>query len=292
MTSAEPGPALHLAGVYRRDVGASLDRIWENVFDWEHLDHLHESSFAACNLLAWGEWGWRMRLIVAGGDAGRAQTIELRADRPDRRYVTTTTEGAGAGTEIRVSLLARAPHLTAVTVEFHVPESRPERLAAIGLAYVAAYRRLWDEDEAMMRARERALAQAAPKMAGPSSIELGSEAEVRANLPLSFALGGERYRLVDVDGALVAHAVVCPHWLGPLDEAPIVDGAVQCPWHGYRFDIRTGACLSGQRLSLGAAPAITTSNGHVRAHAVAGFRAIEQRPEDSRISAAADWAER
>lgn len=267
MTSAKPGPALHLAGVYRRDVGASLDRIWENVFDWEHLDHLHESSFTACHLLARGEWGWRMRLIVAGGDAGRARTIELCADRPARRYVTTTIDGAGAGTEIRVSLLPRAPHLTAVTVEFHVPESRPERCAAIGQAYVAAYRRLWDEDEAMMRARERALGgQAGPKVGGPSSIELGSEAEVRANLPLSFALGGERYRLADVDGALVAHAAICPHWLGPLDEAPIVDGAVRCPWHGYRFDVRTGACLSGQKLSLAAAPIIATSNGHVKAH--------------------------
>lgn len=268
MTRAEPDPGLHLACTYRRDVGASLDRIWENVFDWEHLDHLHESSFAGCDLLARGEWGWRVRLIVAGGDADRAQTIELRADRPARRYVTTTIEGAGAGTEIRVSLLLRAPHLTTVTVEFHVPESRAGRRAAIGRAYVAAYHRLWDEDEAMMRARERALAgTAGPKMAGPSCIELGSEAEVRANLPLSFALGGERYRLADVEGALVAHAVTCPHWLGPLDEAPIVDGAVRCPWHGYRFDIRTGACLSGQRLSLGAAPVITTSNGHVRAHA-------------------------
>jgi len=268
MTRANPDLGLHLAGVYRRDVRASLDRIWENVFDWEHLDHLHESSFAGCNLLARGEWGWRVRLIAARGDAGRAQTIELRADRPAGRYVTTTIEGVGAGTEIRASLLPRGPRLTAVTVEFHVPESRLDRRAAIGRAYVAAYQRLWDEDEAMMRARESALAgQAAPKMAGPSSIELGGEAEVRANLPLSIALGGERYRLADVDGALMAHAVVCPHWLGPLDESPIVDGAVRCPWHGYRFDIRTGACLSGQRLSLGAAPVVTTSNGHVRAHA-------------------------
>lgn len=33
------GPELHLAGVYRRRVGASLRRIWENAHDWERLAH-------------------------------------------------------------------------------------------------------------------------------------------------------------------------------------------------------------------------------------------------------------
>ena len=35
---------------------------------------------------------------------------------------------------------------------------RPERLVALGQAYAAVYDRLWDEDEAMMRERERARA--------------------------------------------------------------------------------------------------------------------------------------
>jgi nitrite reductase/ring-hydroxylating ferredoxin subunit len=34
---------------------------------------------------------------------------------------------------------------------------------------------------------------------------------------------------------------VCPHFGGPLDDAPVDDrGIVTCPWHGYRFDVRTG----------------------------------------------------
>ena len=32
--------------------------------------------------------------------------------------------------------------------------------------------------------------------------------------------------------------------LGPLEEAAVEDGCVRCPWHGYRFDLRTGACLA------------------------------------------------
>ena len=33
----------------------------------------------------------------------------------------------------------------------------------------------------------------------------------------------------------------CPHRRGPLDEACLEDGFIAvCPWHGWRFDIRTG----------------------------------------------------
>lgn len=33
----------------------------------------------------------------------------------------------------------------------------------------------------------------------------------------------------------------CPHRRGPLDGGELEDGyIVVCPWHGWRFDIRTG----------------------------------------------------
>lgn len=36
---------------------------------------------------------------------------------------------------------------------------------------------------------------------------------------------------------------VCPHMGGPLSEASYCqkDGTLQCPWHGYVFDVATGA---------------------------------------------------
>ena len=257
---------LNLAGTYRRDVGASLDRIWENVFDWQHLDHLHETSFSECRLIEKGRWGWRVRLTLAGGAPESAQTIELRADRAAQSYVSTTIEGPGTGTEIRVSLTKSAPQRTGVTVEFHVPETRPDRLAAIGDAYIKSYGRLWDEDEAMMRSREKGLASRRRlRSLLPSTIDLGTEDDVRARLPLLFDLAGETFRLVDVNGALVAHATICPHWLGPLDQAPVVDGTVRCPWHGYIFDIRSGKCTNGHVLNLPLGPAIIVADGAVRA---------------------------
>ena len=42
------------------------------------------------------------------------------------------------------------------------------------------------------------------------------------------------------EGRLVAHPLVCPHKGASLANATLDGGAVVCPWHGYRFDVKTG----------------------------------------------------
>ncbi len=68
----------------------------------------------------------------------------------------------------------------------------------------------------------------------------------------------------DVD--LVVHSTTCPHRLGPLDGCEVVDGLITCPWHGYRFDVRTGESADGHKLRLAAAPrlAVDPETGRVR----------------------------
>ncbi len=41
------------------------------------------------------------------------------------------------------------------------------------------------------------------------------------------------------DGVFALNAR-CPHQGGPLHEGQACDGALQCPWHGYKFDLKTG----------------------------------------------------
>ncbi|WP_161978319.1 Rieske (2Fe-2S) protein [Sphingomonas oligophenolica] len=251
---------LHLAGTYRRRVAASLARIWENVFDWEHLAHLHDGSFADCVLLDRGSWGWRVALTPMGGTA---REIEMRADRAMGRYTSTTLDGVGTGSKIRVTLTPHGAGSVDVLVAFHLPEANPGRLAALGEAYAAAYARLWDEDEAMMQARERMLARPNRIDRTAPPLDLGDEHLVRAALPLFFELGGAIFRLVRLNGNLVAHAAICPHWLGPLDTAPVIDGAIRCPWHGYRFDVVSGRCAAHPEVRLAAAPSIRIDDGRV-----------------------------
>lgn len=54
-----------------------------------------------------------------------------------------------------------------------------------------------------------------------------------------------RIALFNLDGDIHAIEDVCTHDGGPLVEGTIIDDCqVQCPRHGARFDIRTGAALS------------------------------------------------
>lgn len=252
---------LGLAGTYQRDVAASLARVWENVLDWEHLPALHEGQFHSISLIDSGAWGWRARVLNQPG-AGAAQIIEVRIDRDAGHYVSATLEGPGAGSEVRTRLDALAPDSTRVSVEFHVPVSDPARLEVIGDRYRAIYTQLWDEDEAMMVHRERALAlRRERRHASDKTLVLGAPDVVRAALPLLVEFGGERFRVIDLDGELVVHAATCPHWLGPLDQAPVRDGCVRCPWHGYAFDVRTGQSADGRNLSLATPPSLVLQDG-------------------------------
>ncbi len=255
-------PTLHLASVYRREVGASVERILENVFDWEHLPALHDTYFTAVERLDGGDWGWRVRLSRPPSTPEREQVLRLSVDRANNRYTAVTEEGIGKGTRFWVQLSPLEPHRTAVEVRYYLPESRPEKLEMLGNKYIASCERLWSEDEEMMRHREMALARARAWAAAPrppaEPVALGSLAELRARLPLKVEFAGRPFRVVELaDGALVAHATICPHWLGPLDDAAVEEGdTIRCPWHDYRFSLRTGASCDGRGYRLMPAPEV------------------------------------
>lgn len=37
----------------------------------------------------------------------------------------------------------------------------------------------------------------------------------------------------------------CPHMGGPLCKGELENSTVTCPWHGWQFDISSGACVTG-----------------------------------------------
>lgn len=251
---------LHLAGTYTREVHASIDRIRENVLDWQHLPGLAANSFKTSELIDEDAGGWRVRLTGKSRATAQVRKLNLAADTSSYRVVTES--GPGAGDEVRVAVTRKSPHLSHVSVEFHVAEADPKRLAKLGKGLADTHARLWDQDEAMMRAREAAF-MPRKKLATPGSLFLGEEAEVRQQLPLAFDFGPGRFRLVDIDGKLTAHSDTCPHWLGPLYGAPDAEGVITCPWHGYRFSVATGCSADGHGLQLTPAPAIRIERGRV-----------------------------
>ena len=56
-------------------------------------------------------------------------------------------------------------------------------------------------------------------------------------------LEGEKIALFRVDAAFYALSDTCTHRGGPLSEGTVEGAEVTCPWHGAKFDIRTGAVL-------------------------------------------------
>ena len=53
-----------------------------------------------------------------------------------------------------------------------------------------------------------------------------------------------RVALFNLDGTIYAIEDVCTHDGGPLVEGRVVNGCeVECPRHGARFDVRSGAAL-------------------------------------------------
>jgi len=76
--------------------------------------------------------------------------------------------------------------------------------------------------------------------AGEGLVLLGTFTELPEGRATTVNVDGERIAIVRKDGVLYAVSNVCPHQNGPLGEGVVRDGYLECPWHGYQFDPRTG----------------------------------------------------
>jgi len=55
---------------------------------------------------------------------------------------------------------------------------------------------------------------------------------------------GVELALYNVGGELYAVENFCPHKGAPLAEGILSGHTIECDWHGWRFDLRTGECLT------------------------------------------------
>jgi nitrite reductase/ring-hydroxylating ferredoxin subunit len=243
-------------GTYRRVLPVSLERLYENALDWAHLPHLHAASFAAIADVSAGPWGWRATVTSSRGDALR---LELILDRECRRWITRTLGGTNAGSEVWTHAFAVNARRTDIVVDFFVPGVACDERVKLGVAFASLYERLYDEDVAMMIERQRQLDQRIERL--PDRTDAHCVGDAAAPLPLRVEHRGRAYHVVAIAGEMLAHAARCPHWLGPLPASS--DGTVQCPWHGYRFDVRSHACVSGQHYRLPAAPRVVRRDGRL-----------------------------
>jgi glycine betaine catabolism B len=55
---------------------------------------------------------------------------------------------------------------------------------------------------------------------------------------------GENFCVVNVEGKYYAIGSICTHEDGPLADGTLEGYEVECPWHGSKFDVRTGEVMS------------------------------------------------
>lgn len=72
-------------------------------------------------------------------------------------------------------------------------------------------------------------------------VTIAREGEVKKGKVKTFNVNGQRIALCNVDGTFFATQDLCTHDGGPLGEGELWDHEIECPRHGGRFDVRTGA---------------------------------------------------
>lgn len=250
------GIPLTQVGMIERTIHAPLVRVWENVHDWEHLPHLHDTSFSVCALQDAGPWGWRAETRPAGDDGtGEPGIVELVTDHEAGHYVSRIIDGPTKGMEIWTKLIDKG-EVTDIEVRFLAPEIDGIAGDVMGQIMIGVYTQLWDEDEQMMRDRHAALQR--PRRGG-GEIPLGKRNAL--TLPMTVESKFGPVHVDEVEGELIAWLGVCPHLLGPLDHSCRKGNTVTCPWHGYSFDIDSGQEIGGDLKIKATCRIVETADG-------------------------------
>ena len=74
----------------------------------------------------------------------------------------------------------------------------------------------------------------------PEFVKVARVADLEPGRGRVVEVGGTRVALFHCDGAVYAIKGSCPHMGGELWEGKLTGDIVTCPWHGWRFNVKTG----------------------------------------------------
>jgi nitrite reductase/ring-hydroxylating ferredoxin subunit/Fe-S cluster biogenesis protein NfuA len=77
-----------------------------------------------------------------------------------------------------------------------------------------------------------------------------SVSELEEGRPVCFSHKEHDVLLVRMDGKVMAFRNQCPHMGMPLDGGMVEGPIITCPWHGFRFDLSTGECMTAPHVQL------------------------------------------
>jgi ferredoxin-nitrite reductase len=89
-----------------------------------------------------------------------------------------------------------------------------------------------------------------PERAAPPPVSTIRPDEIAEGSGKAITVSGTEIAVFKCEGQLYATQNWCPHAGSALAAGALDGGAVVCPAHGYRFDLRTGACATDAQLRL------------------------------------------
>lgn len=75
--------------------------------------------------------------------------------------------------------------------------------------------------------------------------EVDGDGTIPEGKPIKAKLGINQLVLVRQGETILALHDTCAHAGGPLSEGPLVDGLIECPWHGSRYRLENGHVVRG-----------------------------------------------
>jgi nitrite reductase (NADH) small subunit len=73
---------------------------------------------------------------------------------------------------------------------------------------------------------------------------------LKPGLITEIIIAGTAIAVANVDGTFLASTNTCPHAGGPLGEGTLAGSVLTCPYHGWAFDLASGACITNPDMQL------------------------------------------
>ena len=84
--------------------------------------------------------------------------------------------------------------------------------------------------------------------------KVASAADIPAGGAKAVEAGGKTLALFNCGGTFYAIENTCQHQGGPLAEGELSGTTVACPWHGWEYDVTTGACQMDEAIKVASFP--------------------------------------
>ncbi|MBI3321386.1 MAG: Rieske (2Fe-2S) protein [Candidatus Omnitrophica bacterium] len=76
----------------------------------------------------------------------------------------------------------------------------------------------------------------------PTLTKVANTSEISPGTGKVVEIGGKAIAVFNCDGTFYAIDNTCKHRGGPLGEGRVLGKTVVCPWHGWEYDVTSGAC--------------------------------------------------